>query len=77
MLGSETTNGMIPFKPGDHLKRLSWSHSSSASVDTIPLKHETNTLHDRVTRQGRKMKAGSSGFAGSWARPVSKKGEPL
>lgn len=68
---------MIPFKPWDHPKRLFWLHPSSASVDTIPLKHKTNTLHDRVTRQGRKMKAGSSGFAGGWARPVFKKGEPL
>ena len=77
MLGSETTNGMIPFKPRDHLKRLFWLHSSSASVDTTPLKQKTNTLPDRVMCKGRKMKAGSSGFAGSWARHVSKKGEPL
>jgi hypothetical protein len=43
-----------------------WLHPLSASVDTIPLRHKTNTLPSLVMSHGREMKARSSGLIGSW-----------
>lgn len=59
VLNLQTANGISPFKLRDHLERL-FAAPLSASVDTIPLEHKTNTLPSVVMCQGREMIAPSN-----------------